>query len=87
MDVHFMAVPADRTVAVNVPVAVYEVVHVAAIPFAACHDILKIKLSRLGEQRVKFFRYILFRSEMAQMWSPFKKREDRLFCPFMLNCF
>jgi hypothetical protein len=68
-------------------VAVYKVIHVAAISFAACHDVLKIKLPCFGEQLVKFFRYILFRSEVVQMWSPFKKREDLLFCPFMSNCF
>lgn len=81
-----MAIPANRTVAVDVPVTVYKVIHIAAIPFAACHDVLKIKLPRFGEQFVKFFRYILFRSEVVQMWSPFKK-EDLLFCPFMSNCF
>ena len=87
MNVHFMAIPANRTVAVDVPVAVYKVIHVAAISFAACHDVLKIKLPCFGEQLVKFFRYILFRSEVVQMWSPFKKREDLLFCPFMSYCF
>ena len=87
MNVHFMAIPANRTVAVDVPVAVYKVIHVAAISFAACHDVLKIKLPCFGEQLVKFFRYILFRSEVVQMSSPFKKREDLLFCPFMSNCF
>jgi len=35
MDVHFMAIPANRTVAVDVPVTVYKVIHIAAIPFAA----------------------------------------------------
>ena len=44
MNVHFMAIPANRTVAVDVPMTVCKVIHVAAIPFAACHDVLKIKL-------------------------------------------
>lgn len=83
MDVHFMAIPANRTVAVDVPVTVYKVIHIAAIPFAACHDVLKIKLPRFGEQFVKFFRYILFRSEVVQMWSPFKKERT---CCFVLSC-
>lgn len=82
-----MAIPANRTVAVDVPVTVYKVIHIAAIPFAACHDVLKIKLPCFGEQLVKFFRYILFRSEVVQMWSLFKKREYPLFCSFMSNCF
>ena len=61
VEVHFVAVPAYRMIAVYVPVAVYEVVHVTVIPLAVRKDILKIKLSCFGEQRVKFFRYILFR--------------------------
>ncbi len=85
MDVHFVAVPADRMIAVDVPVTVYEVIRVAVMPLAVHDDILKIKLSRFGEQRKKFVRYILFRSEVMKMPSPFKKREDLLFCPFMLN--
>lgn len=78
-----MAIPANRTVAVDVPVTVYKVIHIAAIPFAACHDVLKIKLPRFGEQLVKFFRYILFRSEVVQMWSPLKKERT---CCFVLSC-
>ena len=59
MDVHFVAVPADRMVAVDVPVTVYEVIHIAVMPLAIHDDILKIKLSRFGEQREKFVRYIV----------------------------
>lgn len=61
VEVHFVAVPADCLVAVDVSVTVDEVVYIAVIPFAVRYDILKIKLSCFGEQRVKFFRYILFR--------------------------
>ena len=49
MDVHFVAVPANRTVAAYVTVAVYEVIHIAAIPLATHNHILKIKFSRFGE--------------------------------------
>ena len=80
-----MAIPADRMVAVDVPVTVYEVIHVAVMPLAVHDDILKIKLSRFREQREKFVRYILFRSEVMQMPSSFKKRDNFLFCPFMSN--
>ena len=80
-----MAIPANRTVAVDVPVTVYKVIHIAAIPFAACHDVLKIKLPRFGEQFVKFFRYILFSSEVSQVLLLFKKREDFLICFCILN--
>ena len=85
MDVHFVAIPADRIVAVDVSVTVYEIIHVAVVPFAIRYDILKIKLSCFGEQREKFFRYILFRSEVMQMLSPLKKRGNLLFCLFIFN--
>lgn len=85
MDVRFVAVTAHRLVAVYVPVAVYEVLHVAVVPLAVCQDVLKIKLSRFGEQRVKFLRYVLFRSEMVLMSSPLKKRDNLLFCLFISN--
>ena len=45
MDVHLVAVPANRVVAVDVAVAVYEVVHVTIIPLAGFDDILKLDLS------------------------------------------
>lgn len=67
VEVHFVVVPADRLIAVYVPVTVYEIIHVAVIPLAVRKDILKIKLSCFGEQRKKFFRYILLCGEMVQM--------------------
>ena len=82
-----MAIPANRTVAVDVPVTVYKVIHIAAIPFAACHDVLKIKLPRFGEQFVKFFRYILFRSEVVQMWSPLQKKRGPVVLSFHVELF
>lgn len=85
MDVHFVAISADRIVAVYVSVAVYEVIHVAVIPLAVRYDILKIKLSCLGEQRKKLFRYVLSCSEMVLMQPPLKKREDFLFCSFIIE--
>ncbi len=85
VDVHLVAVPANCIVAVDVTVAVYEIVHVTFIPLAICDDILKVNDSRLGKQGEQFFRYILISSEMVQVLLPFKKREDFLICPFMLN--
>lgn len=85
MDVHFVAVPAHRLVAVYIPVSVYEVLHVALISLALRYDILMIKRSCPCEQRVDFFRYILFRSEMALMQSLLKKRDIFLFCLFISN--
>ena len=49
VDVHFVAVPANGTIAVDVPVTVDEIIHIAAVPFAICNHILKIEFSRLGE--------------------------------------
>lgn len=78
-----MAVPADRLVAVYVPVTVYEVIHVAVMPLTIYYDILKIKLSCFREQRVKLFRYIFLCSEMVRMQPFLKKRDDFLFCLFI----
>lgn len=49
VDVHFVAVPTNCIIAVDVPVAVDEVIHIAAVPFAIRYYILEIEFSRLGE--------------------------------------
>ncbi len=49
VDVHFMAVPANGTIAVDVPMTVDEVIHIAAVPFAIRYYILEIEFSRLVE--------------------------------------
>ena len=49
VDVHFVAVPANDIIAVDVPVTVDEVIHIAAVPFAIRNHILKIEFSRFGE--------------------------------------
>lgn len=49
VDVHFVAVPANGTIAVDVPMTVDEVIHIAAVPFAIRNHILKIEFSRFGE--------------------------------------
>ena len=46
VDVHFVAVPADYTVAVHRPMTVDEVIHIAVIPLAIQNHILKIEFSR-----------------------------------------
>ena len=46
MDNHLMAIPADHIVTVYMPVTVDEVVHEAAIKFAAVNDIPEIGFSR-----------------------------------------
>ena len=50
VDVHLVAVPANCVIAVYVPVAVYEVIHIAAIPLTLHNHILKIEFSRFGKQ-------------------------------------
>ena len=49
VDVHFVAVPTNRIIAVDVLVTVYEIIHIAAIPLAIHNHILKIKFSCFGE--------------------------------------
>lgn len=49
VNVHLVAVPAIRTVAVYVSVTVDEVIHIAAIPLAIRNHILEIEFSRFGE--------------------------------------
>lgn len=49
VDIHFVAVPANGTIAVDVPVTVDEVIHIAAVSFAVRDYILEIEFSRFGE--------------------------------------
>ena len=49
VDVHFVAVPANRIIAVDVPVTVDEVIHITTVPFAVRNHILEIEFSRFGE--------------------------------------
>ena len=49
MKIHFMTVAADHIVTVYIPVTVDEVIHEAAIKFAAVNDIPEIGFSRRSE--------------------------------------
>lgn len=49
VDVHLVAVSANRVIAVYVSVTVDEVIHIAAIPLTINHYILKVEFSRFGE--------------------------------------
>ena len=49
VDVHFVAVPANCIIAVDVSVTVDEVIHITAVPLAIRNHILKIEFSRFGE--------------------------------------
>ena len=65
VDVHLVAIPANCTVAVDVPVTIYEVIHIAAIPLVTHNHILKIEFSRFGKKLKQFLRYILFGSKVG----------------------
>ena len=60
-----MTILTNRIVAVDITAAVYEITHIAAVPLAIYDDVLKIKVSRFGEQCNKFVCYILFGSKMG----------------------
>lgn len=47
MNVHFMAVPADRMIAVDIPVAVYKILHVTVVLLTTI--IRKSKCSRVSK--------------------------------------
>lgn len=49
VDVHLVAIPANCTIAVYIPLTVDEIIHIAAVPLAINHYILKIEFSRFGE--------------------------------------
>ena len=49
VDVHLVAVSANRIVAVYVSVTVDEVIHITVIPLTIRNHILKIEFSRFGE--------------------------------------
>ena len=48
--IDFMAVPADRMVTVDIPVAVYEILHVTVVLLIARHDITEIHCFCFNEQ-------------------------------------
>lgn len=78
VDIHFVIVPAGCTVAVYIPVPVYEILHVTAVQFAVRHDITEINGSCFREQCEKFFRYILLCNDVVQMRVPSIKKERSL---------
>lgn len=83
MDNHLMAIPADHIITVYIPVTVDEVVHEAAIKFAAVNDIPEIGFSRRSEQYKKFIPHILFGSDVPMMQISSQKREySFLICSF-----
>lgn len=49
VDVHLVAVSTNYIIAVDVPMTVDEVIHIAAVPFAVHNYILEIEFSRFGE--------------------------------------
>ena len=85
MDNHLMAIPADHIVTVYIPVTVDEVVHEAAIKFAAVNDIPEIGFSRWSEQCKKSIPHILLGSNVPMMQISSKKREySFLICSYSI---
>lgn len=75
MNVHFVTVPADHLVAVNIPVTVHEILHITAVLFAAGYYILKINCFCFIKQGEKFFRHVLCRFNVMRVFASLKKRE------------
>ena len=75
VDVHFVAVPADSVVAVNIPVTVHEILHISATLFAVDFDLLEINCFCFGKQGEKLFRHVLSRFNVMRVFAPLKKRE------------
>ena len=75
VDVHFVAVPTDRVIAVNIPVTVHKILHITAILFAVDFDLLEINCFCFGKQGEKFFRHVLCRFNVMRVFAPLKKRE------------
>ena len=75
VDVHFVAVPAERVIAVNIPVTVHKILHITAILFAVDFDLLEINCFCFGKQGEKFFRHVLCRFNVMRVFAPLKKRE------------
>lgn len=49
MNVHLMTVPANCIIAIYIPMAINEIIHITFIPLAVFYDILDIKVFRFGE--------------------------------------
>ena len=49
VDIHFMAILADRIIAIYISMTINEIIHITFIPFTISYDILDIKLSCFGE--------------------------------------
>ena len=64
VDVHFMTVPTDCVVAVDIPVSVYEIIHIPVILFPSRYHIVEIDCFCFRKQGEKFFRHIRFHSKV-----------------------
>lgn len=49
MNVHLMTVPANCIIAIYIPMAINEIIHITFIPLAVSYGLLDIKFSRFGE--------------------------------------
>ena len=75
MNVHFMAVPADRMIAVDIPVAVYKILHVTVVLLTTRHDITEIHCFLLQRaMRKNSFATSCSSTKWCRCFFPSKKR-------------
>lgn len=87
MNVHFMAVPADRMVTVDIPVAVYEIFHVTVVLLIARHDITEIHCFLLQRaMRIILSLHPVLQQNGADVF-PLQKERGPLLGLFMMKYF
>ena len=77
MNVHFMAVPANRMVAVDIPVTVYKILHVTVVVLTTRHDITEIHCFCFNEQALRILR--LFGNTTSHRVIPYVGPEQEYF--------
>ena len=79
-----MTVLTNRIVAVDIPVAVDEIIHIAAVPLAIYDDVLKIKVSRSESNAINSSAISCSVAKWVRCCFPSKK-ENTIFWPFRVQ--
>lgn len=87
MNVHFMAVPADRMIAVDIPVAVYKILHVTVVLLTTRHDITEIHCFCFNEQCEKILSLHPVLQQNGADVSSLQKERGPLLGLFMMKYF
>ncbi len=83
VDVHFVAVPAGRMVAVYVPVSVYEIVHITVVLFTTRHNIVEINCFASVSRAKSSFATSFSAAKCCRCWLPPKRGRLQVFsCRF-----